>query len=108
MVFLIKLGINGRSILLELRSIDFFTSFPVDIMHTLFENIASHMFRHFIGKFFNNEVFNDTDYKIPSDDWNKSAKIIEQNQKTMLLEFGRPPTNIQKHHSAFKAEDWYN
>ncbi|CAI2194676.1 9895_t:CDS:2, partial [Funneliformis geosporum] len=36
--------INEHSILLELRSIDFPASFPIDIMHALFENIASHMF----------------------------------------------------------------
>lgn len=102
------IGVNGRSILLELRSIDFSASFPIDIMHALFENIAPHMFRHFNSKFFSNETLNDTDYKISSGNWNEIIKIIEQNRKTMPMGFGRPPINIQKHHSAFKAEDWYN
>ena len=102
------IGINGCSILLELHSIEFPTSFPIDIMHAFFENISPHMYRHFIEKFFNNEILNDTDYKIPSYDWNEITKIIEQNHKTMPMEFGRPPTNIQKHHLGFKAEDWYN
>ncbi|EXX77849.1 hypothetical protein RirG_020040 [Rhizophagus irregularis DAOM 197198w] len=101
-------GVNGRSILLELQSIDFPASFSIDIMHALFENIAPHMFRHFNGKFFNNEELNDTDYKISSDSWNEITKIIEQNRKNMPMGFGRPPINILKHHSAFKAEDWYN
>ena len=39
-------GINGRSIFLELKSIRFPDSFPVDIMHGLFKNIAPAMFRH--------------------------------------------------------------
>ncbi|CAG8827738.1 6362_t:CDS:1, partial [Gigaspora rosea] len=33
-----KTGVNGYSILFELSSIDFPASFPVDIMHALFEN----------------------------------------------------------------------
>ncbi|RGB26442.1 hypothetical protein C1646_631332, partial [Rhizophagus diaphanus] len=72
-------GINGRSILLELQSIDFPASFPVDIMHALFENTASHMFRHFNGKFFNNEILNEADYKIQSENWKEIVKIIQQN-----------------------------
>ncbi|CAI2195296.1 14756_t:CDS:2, partial [Funneliformis geosporum] len=100
--------INGRSILLELCSIDFPASFSIDIMHALFENVAPHMFRHFSGKFFNNEMLNNTDYKISFSNWNKITKTIEQNQKMMPKEFGRHPINIQKYHSAFKAEDWYN
>ncbi|POG60886.1 hypothetical protein GLOIN_2v1466139, partial [Rhizophagus irregularis DAOM 181602=DAOM 197198] len=101
-------GVNGRSILLELQSIDFPASFSIDIMHALFENIAPHMFRHFNRKFFNNKELNDTDYKISSDSCNEITKIIEQNQKNMPMGFGRPPINILKHHFAFKAEDWYN
>ncbi|RIA98244.1 hypothetical protein C1645_731794 [Glomus cerebriforme] len=101
-------GVNGHSILLELQSIDFPTSFSIDIMHALFENIAPHMFRHFNEKFFNNEELNDTNYKISSDSWNEITKIIEQNRKNMPMGFGRPPINILKYHSAFKAEDWYN
>lgn len=90
---------------MELQSIDFPASFSIDIMHALFENIAPHMFRHFNGKFFNNEELNDTDYKISSDSWNEITKIIEQNRKNMPMGFERPPINILKHHSAFKAED---
>ena len=101
-------GVNGHSILFELHSIEFPASFPIDIMHALFENIAPHMFRHFTGKFFNNEILNNTDYKITSENWNEIIKIIEQNRKTMPMEFGRPPINIQKYHSSFKVEDLYN
>ncbi|CAB4383931.1 unnamed protein product [Rhizophagus irregularis] len=54
------------------------------------------------------ETLNDTDYKISSENWNEITKIIKQNRKTMPMGFGRPPINIQKHHSAFKVEDWYN
>ncbi|RIB24933.1 hypothetical protein C2G38_1957178, partial [Gigaspora rosea] len=101
-------GIIGHSILFELHSINFSASFPVDIMHALFENTAQHMFRHFNGKFFNNEKLNNTEYKISADNWNKIGKIMELNRKMMPMEFGRPPTNIQKYCTTLKAEDWYN
>ncbi|CAG8716739.1 6875_t:CDS:2, partial [Gigaspora rosea] len=101
-------GVNGQSILFELHSIDFPASFPVDIMHALFENVAQHMFRHFTSKFYNNEKLNDTGYKISTHNWNKIGKIMEHNRKTMPLEFGRPPINIQRYYNGFKAENWYN
>ncbi|RIB16452.1 hypothetical protein C2G38_2316543 [Gigaspora rosea] len=103
-----KTGVNGYSILFELSSIDFPASFPVDIMHALFENVAQHMLRHFIGKFYNNEKLNDAEYKISTHNWNKIGKIMEDNRKMMPLEFGRPPINIQKYYNSFKAKDWYN
>jgi len=48
----IFIGVTGRSILTELRSISFPRSFPVDIMHLFFENIAIHMFKHWTGTFY--------------------------------------------------------
>ncbi|CAG8799815.1 20043_t:CDS:1, partial [Gigaspora rosea] len=74
-----KTGVNGYSILFELSSIDFPASFPVDIMHVLFENVAQHMLCHFIGKFYNNEKLNDAEYKISTHNWNKIGKIMEDN-----------------------------
>ncbi|RIB21016.1 hypothetical protein C2G38_2177732 [Gigaspora rosea] len=52
-----------KNILFELSSINFPLSFPVDIMHALFENIAPHMFHHFIGKFFKNKNSNNTKFQ---------------------------------------------
>jgi hypothetical protein len=77
-------------------------------MHALFENVAPHMFRHFIGKFFKNEILNNTEYKISKNKWNEIEKIIEYNKKAMPISFGRPLINIQKYYSSFKAEEWCN
>src|SRR6266540_6507353 len=44
LIYLI-LGIKEKSILFELQSIKFPKSFPIDIMHLFFENVASHMFK---------------------------------------------------------------
>ncbi|GBC22616.2 transposase domain-containing protein [Rhizophagus irregularis DAOM 181602=DAOM 197198] len=63
-------GIKGKSILFELSSIKFPRSFPVDIMHLFFENIAPHMFRHWIGKFYpKNDERNSNNYTISSKTW---------------------------------------
>ncbi|CAG8523147.1 33902_t:CDS:2 [Gigaspora margarita] len=83
------------------------TLFPIDIMHALFENTAKHMFRHYIGKFYNEEL-NNSIYKVSSNSWNEIGKIKELNRKMMPSEFGRPPINIHKYYTAFKAKDWYN
>ncbi|CAG8850549.1 46217_t:CDS:2 [Gigaspora margarita] len=72
-------GLNGHSVLFELRSISFPASFPIDIMHSLFENIAQHMFRHFNGKFFSNEKLNNAEYKITINHWNEIKRIVEFN-----------------------------
>ncbi|CAJ0634073.1 7819_t:CDS:2 [Entrophospora sp. SA101] len=73
--------LNGQSILFELKSIEFPASFPVDIMHGLFENIAPSMLQHWSGTFFKDDQSSD---------------------------FGHPPIDIQRHLAALKAEDWLN
>ncbi|CAG8582513.1 14727_t:CDS:2, partial [Funneliformis mosseae] len=97
---------NGHNILLELHLINFPASFTVDIMHAFFENIASYIFCHFIEKYFKNKILMILIIKAhPVTE--KITQIIEQNQTIMLMGFGRPSINIQKHYFAFKTEDWY-
>jgi hypothetical protein len=45
-------GVRGRSILLELPSIRIPRSFPIDIMHLFFLNVAENMVNHWLGNFF--------------------------------------------------------
>lgn len=97
-------GISGRSILFELRSIKFPDSFPVDIMHGLFENVAPAMFRHWTGTLLKeNDTFN-----ISTDEWKRVGSVIEKNRKNMPYTFGRPLVDILRHSNAFKAEEWTN
>ncbi|RIB00947.1 hypothetical protein C2G38_1993627, partial [Gigaspora rosea] len=53
-------------ILLELKSIKFPDSFPVDIMHSLFENIAPAMLQHWSGLFFKDNQLSNFEYTIPN------------------------------------------
>ena len=104
-----NLGIKGRSILFELNSIRFPRSFPVDIMHLFFENIAPHMFRHWIGKFYpKNDGRNSNEYTISSKTWTEISEIMEQNRPHMPPDIGRPPQSIIKHSAGFKAVEWAN
>ncbi|CAG8845425.1 14992_t:CDS:2, partial [Gigaspora margarita] len=101
-------GINGRSVLFELKSIKFPDSFPVDIMHGLFENIAPAMLRHWVGSFFKDNQISNSDYVISNNVWTEIGNKMEKNRRSMPLSFGRPPINIQRHSAAFKAEHWLN
>lgn len=104
-----NLGIKGRSILFELNSIRFPRSFPVDIMHLFFENIAPHMFRHWIGKFYpKDDGRNSNEYTISSKTWIEISEIMEQNRPSMPPDIGRPPRSIIKHSAGFKAVEWAN
>lgn len=48
-----KTGINGLSVLANLKSIDFPKSFPPDSMHLFSENVVPDMCKHYRGVFFN-------------------------------------------------------
>ncbi|GET55729.1 transposase domain-containing protein [Rhizophagus irregularis DAOM 181602=DAOM 197198] len=88
-------GIKGKSILFELFSINFPRSFPVDIMHLFFENVAPHMFRHWIGKFYpKNNEWNSNEYTISSKTWVEIGEIMERSRSHMPPDIGRPPRNI--------------
>ena len=107
-IFFYFIGVNGQSILFELKSIEFPTSFPIDIMHGLFENIAPAMLRHWSGNFFKDDQISNSDYSLSNNDWIEIGKIMEKNRKNMPLDFGRLPIDIQRYSAGFKAEDWLN
>ncbi len=102
------LGIKGRSILFELSSIKFPRSFPIDIMHLFFENVAPQMFKLWSGHFFKNDDLNQTSFIISKSSWDIISTLMQNNKKQMPLTFGRPPRNIFKHNAGYKAEEWAN
>ena len=105
---LFNLGIKGRSILFELSSIKFPRSFPVDIMHLFFENVAPQMFKLWTSRFFKDDNLNATPFIIPKSSWEAIGVQMQNNKKNMPLGFGRPPRNIAKHYAGYKAEEWAN
>ncbi|PKC54152.1 hypothetical protein RhiirA1_477878 [Rhizophagus irregularis] len=81
----------------------------LDIMHLFFENVAPHMFRHWIGKFYpKNNEWNSNEYTISSKTWVEIGEIMERSRSHMPPDIGRPPRNIVKHSAGFKAVEWAN
>jgi hypothetical protein len=103
-IFFLLLGIAARSILLNLKSLKFPRAFPIDIMHLFFENISINMFKHWSGMFFKNS--NNEGYIISNTIWKAIGKTIKESRRDIPLEFGRPPHDIYKHFSGFKAKEW--
>src|SRR6266542_1991856 len=89
LIYLI-LGIKEKSILFELQSIEFPRSFPIDIMHLFFENVAPHMFKLWSNQFFKNNS-NILPYILPKYSSEQISQKMNENKKNILLEFGRPP-----------------
>ncbi|CAG8700087.1 3720_t:CDS:1, partial [Cetraspora pellucida] len=48
-------GIHKQSILFNLNTTNFPNTFPVDIMHLFYENIANYMLAHWMGSFFTDQ-----------------------------------------------------
>lgn len=92
----------------ELSSIKFPRSFPVDIMHLFFENIAPQMFKLWSSRFFKDDALNITPYIILKSSWDMVGVLMQNNKKRVPLAFGRPPRNIFKHNAGYKAEEWAN
>ena len=77
----IILGIKSKSILFELSSINFPRSFPVDIMHLFFENIAPQMFKLWSAHFFKDDNLNATPFNILKSSWDSIGLLMQTNKK---------------------------
>ncbi len=93
--------------LLKLKSIKFPWSFPIDIMHSYFENVAPQMFKHWAQKFFK-DLSETNDYELSKVQWENIGRQLYKMKTDMPSEIGRPPRDIYKHHNGFKAVEWRN
>ncbi|POG82352.1 hypothetical protein GLOIN_2v1447159, partial [Rhizophagus irregularis DAOM 181602=DAOM 197198] len=102
-----EFGIKGRSILFNLKAIHFPNSFPIDLMHLIYENIAYYMFKLWTGTFFNdNSDQNIGDYILSQSEWKIIGEEMHQARKEFPTCFGRPPRNIVLYHKGYKAKEW--
>ena len=73
-------------------------------MHLYFENVATHMFWHWTGKYYpKNDERNLNKYTIPLKEWVEISKIIEASRPDMLPDIRCSPCNIIKYYARFKA-----
>ncbi|CAG8770231.1 6349_t:CDS:1, partial [Cetraspora pellucida] len=68
---------SKTSILFNLRSTSFPETFPVDIMHLFYENIAGYMLAYWMRSFFTNNDQNNGEYILSKETWNKIRSKIE-------------------------------
>src|SRR5437764_1669759 len=93
LICLIYTGIKGSSEILKLRSLKFPWSFPTDIMHLFFENVAPQMYSHWSKNFFK-EMYSNDDYVLSKSEWEKIGKQMDSLKNDMPSEIGRPPRDI--------------
>ncbi|RIB27963.1 hypothetical protein C2G38_1952520, partial [Gigaspora rosea] len=102
-------GISSKkSVLFNFNSTSFPESFPVDIMHLFYENIAGCMLNYWMGSFFTDYNQNNGEYILSKEMWNKIGKEMESAKKTIPSSLGHPLRNIGLHHNGYKAEEWSN
>lgn len=94
--------------MLKLQTLLFPWSFPTDIMHLFFENVAPSMYAHWSGKFFYNNLLLSSDYELSKSQWESIGIQMEKVKKDMPIEIGRPPRDIFKYHNGYKAVEWRN
>src|SRR5438046_9755290 len=104
MFLLLSIGIKGRSILFDLKTIHFPTSFPIDLMHLIYENIAINMFKLWTGKFFKDGSGQDIgNYVLSQTVWKTIGNEMNQIRNNFQVYIGRPPRNIISYYQDYKT-----
>ena len=98
-------GLRHRSPFFELNSVNFPLSFPVDIMHLIFENVIRTLYKLWHGEFFKHDS-ETPDIRISDAVWSRIGHDMESSRKLIPTSFGRAPRDINKYNRSFKAEEW--
>lgn len=96
-------GINYMPALAELPSIYFPRSFPVDVMHLIFQGLSPLMLGHWMGDFFKDE-----DYVLSKKEWEEIGHDLAKSKATFPSAFGRAPRDIFKFRKSYKASEHMN
>lgn len=110
-------GIVSESIFLELNSVHFPRSFPIDLMHCILQNITPMLYSLWNGSKLSidrSSTYEDQN----AGDWppyniGKPASILEtlgnaleSSRNTIPSSLGHAPRRIDRHHAGFKASEW--
>jgi Transposase family tnp2 len=105
-------GVAQYSTLYELDTIDFPRSFPIDVMHLIYENVVPKMFRWWTGEYLKkdneDEGDEDDELAIPKRTWSQIGQDMEDSRMSIPTSYGRALRNIYTYHGSFKAEEWSN
>ncbi|GES97101.1 hypothetical protein GLOIN_2v1468428 [Rhizophagus clarus] len=59
-----------------------------------------------MGSFFKDSTLNNQPYTLNNKQWSEIGANMDAIKKSIPTEFGRPPRNIFRHYSGYKAEEW--
>ena len=98
-------GIKGVPLLSLLSTLILPLSFPLDIMHLIFENLVPNLIAHYTGNF---KELDDgaEDYIIPEHIWVEICEIAAASGDTIPSQFGARMPNLEKERSRMTAEAW--
>ena len=72
---------------MELTSIKFPRSFPIDIMHLFFENVTPNIFKLWSGRFFKDDQNISKPFILSKSSWEEIGILMQNNRKNMPLDF---------------------
>lgn len=101
-------GIKGTPLLSALLFLEFLTSFPLDFMHLVWENIARTLTDLISDKDFKNLPKGNWKHVLNKKDWKAVGKVCKESGDTMPAAFGCCVPNIAEEQSHFIAESWSN
>lgn len=100
-----KYGIKGIPLLSLLGSLSFPSSFPLDFMHLIFENLIPNLVNHYTGNFKDLGCGSES-YELSKDVWTAICEAGAASQKTIPSAFGARVPNIEKERSSMTADSW--
>ncbi|KAI5824656.1 hypothetical protein K523DRAFT_252747 [Schizophyllum commune Tattone D] len=98
-------GVKGVSILYQLPSIQFPTSFPYDFMHLIFENVIKNLIKLWTGDY--KDIPEGTgDYQFERTAWDAIGAATGASGDTIPGVFGARPPDIAQDNTSSTADTW--
>lgn len=98
-------GIKGIPLLSHLSSLFFPTSFPLDFMHLMFENVIKNLVLLWTGKFKDLDEGSGA-YELAPEVWEAIGEATAASGGTIPSAYGARPQNVAQDKSACTADSW--
>lgn len=98
-------GIKGIPLLSLIGTLALPSSFPLDFMHLIFENLIPNLVAHYTGNFKGLDD-GDEEYTLPAKVWSEICETGSASGDTIPSQFGARVPNLEKERSHMTAEAW--
>ena len=98
-------GIKGVPLLSFFGTLTLPSSFPLDFMHLIFENLVPNLVAHYTGNFKGLDAGTE-EYILPEHIWSEICSIASASGDTIPSQFGARVPNLEKERSHMTAEAW--